>query len=180
MFTACAGISQMITVEPCQHGLGVFSTRTIEAGETIASLWGIRIAKHYSTFPPFGVDSFYDNLIQVGEGAYLVVTDSLQRLNHSCAPNAGISEMKVIALSRIAPHEEICFDYATTIDEGGLWQMPCSCGTAACRGVVGDFCRLPRHLQEHYVARGIVMPFLVRKYFPVFAKEKVREIAYQA
>ena len=166
-------ITFMITVAPCKHGLGCFSQRTIEAGKPITMMLGRRITSNYRSHPSFGVDAYYDNMLQVGESSYLILKDPVQRLNHSCDPNAGIRNNRLIALRRIAPSEEICFDYSTTVDEGGSWQMPCRCAALNCRGIIRDFIFLEEELQQHYLELGIVMPYIVRKYYSVTAVPQV-------
>jgi hypothetical protein len=39
--------------------------------------------------------------------------------------------------------------------------MRCICGTASCRGLIGDFHDLPMDLQQRYLKLGIVQPFIV-------------------
>lgn len=57
--------------------------------------------------------------------------------NHSCDPNAGFvaGEPSLFALRDIAPGEEICFDYSTSLSEPG-WNLDCRCGSPQCRGIV--------------------------------------------
>ena len=58
-----------------------------------------------------------------------------QPINHSCDPNAWLDGLNVVARRDIAAGDEITLDYATFRNE----RMPsfeCSCGAAACRGVV--------------------------------------------
>lgn len=77
--------------------------------------------------------------IPVGEGVYLAqvgegVAEDL--LDHSCDPNSGfLSNYVIAARRRIAPGEEITVDYAMT-ETYEHWSMPCSCGTACCRGTI--------------------------------------------
>lgn len=67
-------------------------------------------------------------------------------VNHSCEPNAGIKDdFNLIALEDIKLHEEIRFDYLTTMDEDS-YEMECKCNMPTCRKVVPDFKYLSRTL----------------------------------
>ncbi len=59
-------------------------------------------------------------------------------LNHSCAPNALIRGLDVVALSSIRCGEEITFDYDTT--EYDLAEpFACRCGSDQCRCTIRGF-----------------------------------------
>jgi hypothetical protein len=70
-------------------------------------------------------------------------------LNHSCSPNVGFStgELAFYALRDIAAGEELCWDYSTSMSDP-TWEMPCLCGSAECRGVIGSFWSLSAADQE--------------------------------
>ena len=76
---------------------------------------------------------------QSGPHHYLELTAPGRYLNHSCDPNAGIMNDRVVtALRPIEAGEEITVDYRLNALDGDSW--PCSCGTAACTGTVeGSF-----------------------------------------
>ena len=77
-------------------------------------------------------------------------------MNHSCDPNAGLKEdREMVALREIQPGEEVAFDYSTTMSERH-WTMPCACGAAGCRKVVGDFHELPILVQQRYLQLAVV------------------------
>ncbi len=64
--------------------------------------------------------------------------------NHSCDPNVGFvtGEPVLYALRDVAPGDELCWDYSTSIAVRG-WRMRCHCGTPPCRGTVLPFPSLP-------------------------------------
>ena len=76
--------------------------------------------------------------------------------NHSCDPNLWhLDTMTVVARRDIGAGEELTIDYAThTVSEA--WSMPCTCGSALCRGLVtgGDWRigRLQRAYGDHWSA----------------------------
>lgn len=80
-------------------------------------------------------------------------------VNHSCNPNAGLRETTLLALKDIYRDEEITYDYSTTMNED-FWTMRCDCRSPRCRGEVKDFKYLPEHVQERYLALGIVPEWL--------------------
>ena len=55
--------------------------------------------------------------------------------NHSCNPNTAYEGLNVKALRSIKKGEELTLDYASFLDEK-METFQCSCGTAACRGLV--------------------------------------------
>jgi SET domain-containing protein len=87
-------------------------------------------------------------------------------VNHSCAPNAGLrftdQGVFLVAIRDIAPGEEICWDYSTTLAESN-WHMICQCKTADCRRVIGNFSTLTPERQEWFRSRNLVAPYLRRK-----------------
>lgn len=85
-------------------------------------------------------------------------------VNHSCEPNAGIkNNFDLVALEDIKLHEEIRFDYSTTMDEDS-YEMECKCGKSSCRKLVTDFKYLPNEIRKKYLDLGIVMKFIELKY----------------
>jgi uncharacterized protein len=146
-------------IDECQFGLGVFANRDIQAGEKILTFGGplIDFAETKRRGPwecmplQIGLDQYYDTR---PPGIFV---------NHSCSPNAGIgNDRDLFALRAIRRGEEIYFDYSTTMEEQSF-TMRCGCGSLECRRVIGDFSALPATAQADYIARGIVMSFIVRK-----------------
>jgi hypothetical protein len=76
-------------------------------------------------------------LLQVEDGLYQYsfLEGEADWINHSCEPNAGISGQTVlVAMRRISPGEEICFDYAMTEDHSPVYEeFDCYCNTSSCR-----------------------------------------------
>jgi hypothetical protein len=85
--------------------------------------------------------------------------------NHSCDPNIGPrGQIEFLALRDIAPGEELCSDYAMTVDTSNRapYVLNCNCGSHLCRGTVtGMDWRLPE-LQKRYGNR-----------FSIFILEKI-------
>jgi hypothetical protein len=110
--------------------------------------------------------------LQVEEDLYLVSArdGAADWVNHSCAPNCGLSgQIALVALRRLEPGEEICFDYAMS-DGTPYDQFPCGCGAATCRGrVSGDDWQRPE-LWERY--RGHFSPYLQRRIDAVLAAKR--------
>lgn len=147
-----------VYVANCELGRGVFAARPFAAGEFILRFTGPRIS----------VETFCErdepeaNPLQIGATEYIDLEPPGVLANHSCEPNAGIKDDRVlIALRPIALDEEIRYDYSTTMwEDEEPWTMPCRCGSAACRGVVDQFFTLPPEIQARCLAQGIVMSFI--------------------
>ena len=85
--------------------------------------------------------------VQVGPGTHLAPQGDppehgqWRYLNHSCAPNAWLRGLELIALRDIQAQEALSFDYNPT-----EWDMAepfaCHCGSADCLGQVSGFAHL--------------------------------------
>ena len=110
--------------------------------------------------------------LQVEEDLYLVSTHDgpADWVNHSCDPNCGLrGQIALVALRRLEPGEEICFDYAMS-DGTPYDQFVCGCGAATCRGkVTGDDWQKPE-LWARY--RGHFSPYLQRRIDAKLAAER--------
>ena len=106
-------------------GLGVFAGKPFAAGETI---WVLAGAVHQTSIP-------HENPDFVGLGPRLWIDPArpLDKLNHSCNPNAAFGRKReLLALRDVAQGEEITFDYSTT-EVDPEWTMACSCRAVGCR-----------------------------------------------
>lgn len=143
-------------VAEAKIGKGVFARAPLEPRETIFFVSGRLIDYDAARSHPTGQNSF-----QVGLQSYIYPLSPSSYLNHSCSPNAGLTDdIRVIALRQIAPGEEIVFDYSTSMLERD-WELDCLCGSPQCRGRIRDFDRLPRSLQSKYISLGIVQKFIL-------------------
>jgi hypothetical protein len=148
---------QSVVVGRSALGRGVFAAQYFQPGQPILTFGGPALA------PPelnaLGTDRAY--ALQIGTGEFLHLVPPGRYLNHSCDPNAGIADDRVlIALREIVPGEEIRFDYSTAMREDH-WTMECRCGEYLCRRVVLDFHHLPPITQNRYLQLGIVQRFIV-------------------
>lgn len=142
-------------------GRAVIARVPIAAGELIA-VWSGKLVNRegLDLLPPI-LRRFS---LQVEEGLYLASLnehEGADYINHSCAPNAGLSgQISLVALRDIAVAEAISYDYAMT-DGTPYDEFPCGCGAPACRGrVSGDDWRRPE-LWARY--RGHFSPYLQRR-----------------
>jgi hypothetical protein len=151
--------TEMFYVERCDVGLGVFASRDIARGEIILSIGGqvIDFAETKRRGPRECM------ALQIGHDIYIDTRPPGVFVNHSCDPNAGISEDKYLeAIRGIRKGQEIRYDYSTTMDEQSF-TMRCLCRADECRNVVGDFSTLPRQVRERYISLGIVMSFMLKR-----------------
>ena len=154
-------MSDKIRIADCRFGKGVFAGSMIHKGEEILRFTGPLIdpekveAKGMRQCDP----------LQIGSELYMDIEPPGVLVNHSCAPNAGIrDDVKLIAITEIRAGEEIFYDYSTTMSENH-WTLACLCGSALCRGNVGDFKDLPLRTRHRYLRIGIVQSYLVRQFY---------------
>ena len=147
-----------VLIQPCELGRGLFAARAFVPQERILKFIGPVI-----TFAEaIAKGEAEANVLQFDHDRYLDLEAPGVFLNHSCAPNTGISDgYWLIALHTIAVGEELRFDYSTTMHEN-RWMMACRCGASNCRGTVADFRLLPHDRREHYLRLGIVQPFIAQ------------------
>jgi len=130
-------LSMPLVVRPSKiHAVGVFTNGPIRRGERIVEYDGPRIT-------PEEADRLYDGasrtyLYGIGDGKVVIDGEGLGAyLNHSCAPNCEIEEIKgrawLYALRDIASGEELVWDYNLYDDEE---PAPCRCGAPKCRGTM--------------------------------------------
>jgi uncharacterized protein len=138
-------------------GRGVFATRSFRPGQAILVFSG-PVLNHDEVLA-LGGDRAY--ALQIGADEYLDTMPPGRYANHSCDPNAGIvNDRMLIALRSVEAGEEIRFDYSTTMSRDH-WTMECRCGQPTCRRVILDFHHLPPITQNRYLQLGIVQRFIV-------------------
>ncbi len=151
--------TDILYVEECDVGLGLFARRDLRPGEVLSCLEGplIDFAETKRRGPRECM------AIQVDENCYIDTQPPGVFVNHSCEPNAGVRENRyLVALKALRKGEEIRYDYSTTMEEASF-TMPCCCGAPSCRGVVKDFSTLPRPVRDKYIAQRVVMDFILRR-----------------
>lgn len=135
-----------------EHGDGVFARAPIRR-HTLAMLMRGRLIHSDEITPGLRV-------MQLGPDQWLAERpespDASDFVNHSCAPNLGFSDgsTALYTLRDIAPGEELCFDYSTTMNEPG-WSMRCLCGSSDCRGLIQSFDELPEAQQRRLAPRAL-------------------------
>lgn len=148
--------NENIYVGFCELGYCVRAKKNILQGEFIYSFQGPIIDFNETTTR--GETECMS--LQFDQNKYIDTAAPGRFVNHSCEPNAGIfNDFDLYALDNIGIHEEIRFDYSTTMDENH-YQMECKCGKPSCRKVVTDFILLPEKTKDNYLKMGIVMKFI--------------------
>jgi hypothetical protein len=132
-------VANGLAVQPLslKGGKGVFTTRPFARGNLLVVWDGDLVSgaelKELTTEQRIFSLQVDDDLHQVTPIDKIFAGDFI---NHSCEPNAGLSDaISLVALRDIRSGEEICFDYATS-DSNIYSEFSCECGQAACRGFV--------------------------------------------
>jgi uncharacterized protein len=160
------------------QGRGCFAVREIRKGERIAEYTGERITWKEADrrYDDDGMRRHHTFLFAVTSRTVIdgaVGGSDARFINHSCDPNCEAVDDRgrifIEAVRRIAPGEELFYDYAyardasTTAEDEQLYL--CKCGTAKCRGTILEAPpkrkRLPkthhvaaRHPHEHRRGTG--------------------------
>jgi hypothetical protein len=144
-------VAEMLKIAVHGHdgAMQVQAVAAIAAGERILHLAGQVLAAPTRTSVQIGIGRHIDTL-----GTDPSVPDNIFRyLNHSCAANARMEGLDLIAARPIAAGEHVAFDY-----DSNEWDMispfPCACGAAHCRGLIRGY----RHLDA--VERKRLEPML--------------------
>ena len=149
-----------ILVGISQLGYCIRAKRDIKKGEVIDTFCGSIIP--FEETKKAGEEEC--RALQIGPNKYINTEAPGRFVNHSCEPNAGITnDLDLIAIEDIPMHTEIRFDYSTTMDEDH-YQMECKCGKPSCRKVVTDFKLLPEETRKRYLDLNIVMNFIKAQY----------------
>ncbi len=111
-----------------QTGLGLFATKPIDKGDFIIKYWGRRI--------PNKIADELDNRYLFELNKRWTVDGSTRRnvaryINHSCRPNAETDVVKgeilISAIKKIAPGDEITYDYGKEHFVGFIKPKGCKC-----------------------------------------------------
>lgn len=146
------------------HGVGLFSSRTIQAGEKIIPLTGnlYELTDEESALPT------YDNWFGVGMFLFVEPSNELVYINHSCKPSAGLNDdFWMVALRDIPAGGEITFDYAIN-ERVMLWHMRCRCREENCREIISSVQTVPDFAMDRY---GNLVPNFFRGVHTAYQKK---------
>jgi len=139
MFPASMTLPGYIVKNSRIHGRGLFASRLLASGEIVAEYTGERLDKNESARRQamnraifiFELDENYD-LDGDSPGNHA------RFANHSCEPNceavAAHGRVRLRALRRIEPEEELTFDYGFPL--AVFPGHPCRCGAPSCCGFI--------------------------------------------
>lgn len=156
--------ANMFRVGETHLGKSVFAARPFEEGQPLLEFTGRRFR---AARVPSLMRGGSDRYVQVTPEHYMGPSGRMDDLvNHSCDPNAGLrftdDGVFLVAIRKIAPGEEVTWDYSTTLAESN-WHMICQCRAANCRRVIGNFATIDPDRQQFYRARNLVAPYLRRR-----------------
>jgi hypothetical protein len=142
-------------------GFKVVAKEPIAKGELIVVWSGTLVdGTELATLPA----SVKRHSLQVEDDHYLVSLTDCEPpdyVNHSCAPNAGLSgQIGLVAMRDIRSGEEVTYDYAMS-DGSPYDEFDCCCGAEQCRGrVTGEDWRRSELWQRY---QGYFSPYLQRR-----------------
>ncbi len=139
-----------------KYGRAVFAKHNISKGEIIAVFDGLI---YDYDFEPWTED-LYNHAIQFKKTHWRDSKGLARYINHSCDPNCGIKNLfEVVAMRNILKGEELTWDYEMT-EKNPDWKMRCRCGSPICRGIIGNYVNMPRHIRKKY--KGYISKWLLR------------------
>lgn len=154
--------------ETPSRGRAIFAKEPIAAGEMVFIKSGHIVHKSVAAEVDRTIGDFS---MQISDEYFLapVSADEVEQFvvyfNHSCDPNIGPrGQVEFVALRDIAAGEELCTDYAMTVDTSNRapYTLQCNCGSPLCRReITGLDWKLPE-LQKRYGSR-----------FSIFILEKI-------
>ncbi|MES3004827.1 MAG: SET domain-containing protein-lysine N-methyltransferase [Patescibacteria group bacterium] len=151
-----------VEVKKAKNGNGLFATKGFKLGTRIFQIRG----KLVTCYEDEDIDETtrantirYDDELYISPEGY-----PSNYMNHSCEPNTRIvkigDKLFAVTVSEVKKGEEIVFDYSTIIASDDSWTMKCKCGSSSCRGIVGQFKKLPKKLKEKYLALDMVPKYI--------------------
>lgn len=146
------------------EGKGMFAIEDIREGETIV-IWGDgytdRLGAEKAKRGGKGTMQWDDDLFSCETGSE--IDQEPYAINHSCDPNAGMSDaFTIVAMKNIGVDEEVTMDYVLfwEADEEEVSEWECRCGSPLCRGRLTGKDWQDSELQKRYL--GYFSP-LIRK-----------------
>ena len=149
------------------RGTAIYAKEPIFQGEMVFIKGGHLVPTSIAQWVDRTIGDFS---MQVSDDLFLVplseaeVSDVVVYFNHSCSPNiVPDGQIEFVALRYIAAGEELCTDYAMTIDTSNRapYKLDCSCGATTCRVKITGLDWMKPELQQRYSPH--FSPFIMRK-----------------
>jgi hypothetical protein len=138
-------------------GWGLFAAKPFTKGQQVLTFSGLELS--LADTLALGAWSMYP--VQVGLNRYVDCEPPGAFLNHSCTPNCAIrNSVNLVACVPIAQGDQITMDYSTSMSADPEAGIACLCGSANCRGLIGNFEDLPLSLQQEYLRLQMVSEFI--------------------
>lgn len=152
-----------LSVLRAKNGLGVFAKKNFKRGVRVFEVKGVFISGDEDE----DIDEeTRANAYRYDEERYVSPQGRIgDFLNHSCEPNAAVRKIGrtlfIVGMVPIKKSDEVLIDYSTILASDDSWEMKCRCGSRGCRGTVKQFGKLPKKLQQSYILRGMVPPYIL-------------------
>lgn len=146
------------------EGRGAFAAIDFSQADPVHVLSGERLSLTKCAVRILTRKLRWDDPLQIGKHSYLALDDVSVAFNHSCEANCGMrGESELFALRPIAIGDELTYDYSMTVRPGiftKAWSLACNCGSARCRGTVGNFDSVPADVLKFYVEAGAIPTYM--------------------
>ena len=127
------------------HGMGLFATRDLEAGEKLIEYKGVR-------YPPGEVPDMEEDgvtkFLQLSDGTGIDGKGWASLANHGCNPNCELVEEEgrhlmhawLYTLRAVKKDEELVWDYRLDVSShvAAFSDWACACGAEDCRGTMAN------------------------------------------
>jgi uncharacterized protein len=144
-----------LTTHSAVQGIGITTRTLIRKGSVVWHMDDhdtVYTVQEVLTWTAEAQEAFLTYAFQCGAHSFALCDDIDRYTNHSCDPNLwwrGDGTLTMIAHSDLHPGDELTYDYATA-DIVLDYRMACTCGSAACRGVITNTDYLDAAWQAQY------------------------------
>lgn len=138
---------KIYVAETGRMGKGVFAAKDFEPEEPILYIEG-EVVETDTLWEC--AEDVQDHWFPFDHNRYVFPQAPWTFLNHSCEPNAGIKNNRlIIAIRSIRKGDQVFIDYAMNSNDD--WTMECHCCSDRCRKIVGNFDLLDDATKELYL-----------------------------
>ncbi len=149
----------LFEIRSCRFGKGLFALRKIPANTVVCKITG----QEFFFFDTLKLGERESHAMQIDVDKYILCDSPFLYSNHSCEPNCAVNEnVEFYTLTEVEKDQELLWDYSTSMLERH-WTMRCACDAKNCRKLITDFDLLPPSIQQNYIRKKLVLPFILHQ-----------------